>query len=96
MTDKLMDCITNPVKCKLLLEIHSQGKATARHLSDIYNDIPQATLYRHLKKMLSDGILQVIEETQVRGTVEKTYALASNINSNMKKNQRSLNIFFSY
>ena len=85
MTDKLMDCITNPVKCKLLLEIHSQGKATAKHLADIYNDIPQATLYRHLKKMLSDGILQVIEETQVRGTVEKTYALAFNINSDMKK-----------
>ncbi len=26
MTDKLMDCITNPVKCKLLLEIYSKGK----------------------------------------------------------------------
>ena len=76
MTDKLMDCITNPVKCKLLLEIHSQGKSTAKHLANIYNDIPQATLYRHLKKMLSDGILQVVEETQVRGTVEKTYSLA--------------------
>ena len=44
MTDKLMDCITNPVKCKLLLEIHSQGKSTAKHLANIYNDIPQATL----------------------------------------------------
>lgn len=84
MTDKLMDCITNPVKCKLLLEIHSRGKATAKHLADIYNDIPQATLYRHLKKMLSDGILQVVEETQVRGTVEKTYALAFNISDNME------------
>ena len=83
MTDKFMDCITNPVKCKLLLEIHSQGKATAKHLADIYNDIPQATLYRHLKKMLNDGILQVVEETQVRGTVEKTYSLAYNINSDM-------------
>lgn len=50
MTDKLMDCITNPVKCKLLLEIHSQGKSTARQLSDTYSDIPPATLYRHLKK----------------------------------------------
>ena len=59
MTDRLMECITNPVKCKLLLEIHSQGKATAKQLADIYTDIPQATLYRHLKKMLSDGILQV-------------------------------------
>lgn len=65
MTDRLMECITNPVKCKLLLEIHSQGKATAKQLADIYTDIPQATLYRHLKKMLSDGILQVVEETQV-------------------------------
>lgn len=84
MTDKLMTCITNPVKCKLLLEIHSQGKTTARHLAEIYNDIPQATLYRHLKKMLNDGILQIVEETQVRGTVEKTYALASDINCNME------------
>lgn len=84
MTDKLMDCITNPVKCKLLLEIHSQGKATAKHLADIYRDIPQATLYRYLKKMLSDGILQVVEETQIRGTVEKTYALAFNISANME------------
>lgn len=84
MKDKLMDCITNPVKCKLLLEIRSQGRATAKHLADIYNDIPQATLYRHLKKMLSDGILQVVEETQVRGTVEKTYALARNISGDME------------
>lgn len=84
MTDKLMDCITNPVKCRLLLEIHSQGKTTAKHLADIYHDIPQATLYRHLKKMLSDGILQVVEETQIRGTVEKTYALAFHINDSME------------
>lgn len=62
MTGRLMECITNPVKCKLLLEIHSKGKATAKQLADIYTDIPQATLYRHLKKMLSDGILQVVEE----------------------------------
>ena len=84
MTDKLMDCITNPVKCKLLLEIHSRGKATAKHLSDTYSDIPSATLYRHLKKMLSDGILKVVEETQIRGTVEKTYALAFNVKSEME------------
>lgn len=79
-----MDCITNPVKCRLLLEIHSRGRATAKHLADTYSDIPQATLYRHLKKMLSDGILQVVEETQVRGTVEKTYSLAYDINRKME------------
>lgn len=84
MVDKLMDCITNPVKCKLLLEIHSRGKATAKLLSDTYHDIPPATLYRHLKKMLSDGILTVVEETQIRGTVEKTYALAFDVHGEME------------
>ena len=84
MTDKIMECITNPVKCKLLLEIYSQERATAKHLSDMLGDIPQATLYRNLKKMLNDGILQVVEETQIRGTVERTYALAFDLNSNFE------------
>lgn len=81
MTDKIMECITNPVKCKLLLEIHSQERATAKHLSDVLSDIPQATLYRNLKKMLNDGLIKVVEKKQVRGTVESTYALALNLNS---------------
>lgn len=81
MTDKIMECITNPVKCKLLLEIYSQERTTAKHLSDVLNDIPQATLYRNLKKMLNDGLIKVVEKKQVRGTVESTYALALNLNS---------------
>lgn len=85
MIDKLMDCLTNPVKCKLLLEIHSQGQTTAKHLADIYTDIPQATLYRSLKKMTSDGILKIVEETPIRGTVERTYALAYDIQKDPDK-----------
>ena len=81
MNPKLMECITHPVKCKLLLELQASGTATAKHLAEIYTDIPQATLYRHLKRMTSDGILKVVEETQVRGTVEKTYAVAIELNS---------------
>lgn len=84
MTDKIMECITNPVKCKLLLEIYAQKQTTAKHLSDVLSDIPQATLYRNLKKMLSDGILKVVEETQVRGTVERTYAPAFDMNSDFE------------
>lgn len=84
MTDKIMECITSPVKCKLLLEIYSQGQATAKYLSDTLGDIPQATLYRNLKKMLNDGILKVVGETQIRGTVEKTYALAIDLNKDFE------------
>ena len=38
-------------------------------------------MYRNLKKMLNDGLLKVVEETRVRGTVERTYAPAFNLNS---------------
>ena len=53
MTDKLMECITNPVKCKLLLEIYSQGQATAKHLSDKYTDIPPAIYPSQLSSLAS-------------------------------------------
>ncbi len=81
MEQKVMECFTHPIKCKLLLELYSAGKATAKQLAEIYNDIPQATLYRYLKRMTNDGILKVIEENQVRGTVEKTYAVAIGLDS---------------
>jgi len=81
MEQKVMDCFTHPIKCKLLLELYSAGKATAKQLAEIYNDIPQATLYRYLKRMTNDGILKVVEENQVRGTLEKTYAVAIDLDS---------------
>lgn len=81
MEQKVMDCFTHPIKCKLLLELYSAGKATAKQLAEIYNDIPQATLYRYLKRMTDDGILKVVEENQVRGTIEKTYAVAIDLDS---------------
>lgn len=89
MNKKLMDCFTNPIKCKLLMEIHSSGRATAKRLSEIYSDIPQATLYRYLKRMTDDGILKIAEENQVRGTIEKTYALAISLNEEIQGSMES-------
>lgn len=81
MEQKVMDCLTHPIKCKLLLELYSAGKATAKQLAEIFTDIPQATLYRYLKRMTNDGILKVVEENQIRGTVEKIYAVAIDLGS---------------
>ena len=73
---KLMECVSNPIKCRLLIEILKSGEATAKLLAEKCVDIPQTTLYRHLKRMNEDGVLKVVSETQIRGTVEKTYAAA--------------------
>lgn len=81
---KLVENMTNPVKCKLLLEIHEKGKATAKQLAKT-SDVPQATLYRYLKKMTKDGILEVVEENRIRNTIERVYAMVDDLGGDTKK-----------
>lgn len=76
LNDKIMDCVSNTVKYRILLEIMKQGEATAKYLSEKCTDIPQTTLYRNLKRMTADGVLKIVGETRIRGTVERTYAAA--------------------
>ncbi|MCL2403112.1 MAG: hypothetical protein FWC86_02605 [Coriobacteriia bacterium] len=83
-TDKLLGYLTNPVTNILILEIHGQGQATAKSLAQKHPNIPQATLYRHLKKMVSDDVLKVVEERQIRNVVEKVYALAIDLEADIE------------
>jgi DNA-binding PadR family transcriptional regulator len=48
---------------------------TAQQLQERLADVPQATLYRHLKKLTETGVLIVVEEIPNRGTLEKVYML---------------------
>jgi hypothetical protein len=79
MNKKLMDCFANPIMCKLFLDIYHKKAVTAKQLVKDYPDIAQSTLYRYLKRMMDDGLIKVVGETPIRGTVEKTYASAVNI-----------------
>lgn len=86
MNEKLLSSITNPIKCKLLIEINSRKTATAKNLCETYPDIPQATLYRYLNKMLKEEIIKVVEENQIRGTVEKVYSLNFDFKKELQEN----------
>ncbi len=77
MNEKTMDCLTNPVACRLLLEVQERKRATAKCLAASCREIPQTTLYRYLKKMTACGILEVVEIHPIRGTVEKVYAVSA-------------------
>ena len=85
MIEKLMDAFVNPVKSKLLLEIYTRQKMTTKELSAALPDIPQATLYRHLNRMLTDGLIEVVEENKIRGVTEKVYGIAFDFDSVGKK-----------
>ena len=75
MARTLADLILHPVRMRLLLTL-VRRQLTASQLSELLPDVPQATLYHHLGMLTRAGLLRVVSERPVRGTVEKRYALA--------------------
>jgi DNA-binding transcriptional ArsR family regulator len=68
------DLILHPLRMRVIMTIVGKHM-TAQQLATAMPDIAQATLYRHLNKLAKGGILAVVEERPVRGTLEKVYAL---------------------
>lgn len=68
------DLILHPVRMRIILAL-TGSRRTSQELAEILNDVPQATLYRHINRLAQAGIIQVVEERPVRGTVEKVYAV---------------------
>ncbi|MCP3032556.1 helix-turn-helix domain-containing protein [Halobacillus sp. A1] len=69
--------ILHPVRMKIIQYL-SKGAATSYEIVKGLPQIPQATLYRHLKILNEENIIHVIEEKKIRGALEKTYALQEN------------------
>jgi DNA-binding transcriptional ArsR family regulator len=71
--------ILHPVRMRIILAL-AQGRAlTAQQLGAELSDVAQATLYRHLNRLLTAGVLKVQEERQVRGALERVYALRTEV-----------------
>ena len=68
------DLILHPLRMRIIMTIVGK-QLTAQQLALTMPDIAQATLYRHLNKLAKGGVLAVVEERPVRGTLEKVYAL---------------------
>ncbi len=68
------DLILHPARLRIMTELGGR-QMTPRQLASVLPDIPQATLYRHIKALLDGGILEVVSEQEVNGSVERTYAV---------------------
>jgi DNA-binding transcriptional ArsR family regulator len=73
--DSRVDLILHPVRMRLLITL-ARRELTARQLSQLLPDVPQATLYHHLGILTKAGLLSVVSERPVRGTMEKIYTVA--------------------
>lgn len=74
MTESKSDLILHPVRMRILQSLINQ-RLSVQQLKDYLPDVPQATLYRHLKKLSEAEIIHVVDEIPNRGTVEKIYSL---------------------
>ena len=75
-TKNLLDTVLHPVRMRVLMALAGSEGMTPLQLADILDDVPQATLYRHINRLASAGLLRQVEERPVRGTLEKVYALS--------------------
>jgi DNA-binding transcriptional ArsR family regulator len=74
-TQQLLDLVLHPVRMRIMNALSGSPGLTSLQLAGRLSDVPQATLYRQISRLARAGLLQVLEERPVRGTVEKVYVL---------------------
>jgi hypothetical protein len=71
----ITELVLHPVRWRIVQRaLHRE--VTTTQLREELPDIAQTTLYRHVSTLLQAGVLRVVREERIRGTVERTYAIA--------------------
>ena len=71
-----MEACMNSTRQRIIQVIMIKKEATSAEIGEELQDIPRASLYRHIKVLLDEKIITVVKEEFKRGSVEKTYAIA--------------------
>ncbi|HEY2509149.1 MAG TPA: helix-turn-helix domain-containing protein [Streptosporangiaceae bacterium] len=69
------DLLLHPVRLRILQCFLGDRALTTSQLGGELSDVPAASLYRHVARLVDGGVLQVVAERRVRGAVERTYVL---------------------
>lgn len=69
------DLLLHPVRLRIVQALVGQ-QLTALQLVQRLGDVPQATVYRHVRALADGGVLEVAEEVAVQGGVERRWTVA--------------------
>jgi len=67
--------LLHPVRLRIVQAFLGDRTRTTADLRAELDDVPAASLYRHVAILADAGVLTVASERRVRGAVERTYAL---------------------
>jgi hypothetical protein len=69
------DLLLHPVRLRIVQAFLGDRALTTTDLIAELSDVPPASLYRHVARLVNAGVLQVVAERRVRGALERTYVL---------------------
>ncbi|GIP34150.1 helix-turn-helix domain-containing protein [Paenibacillus sp. J2TS4] len=75
MPENKAEVILHPIRIRIIQCLADGEQLTAQQVNDKLPDVPPATLYRHLKKLVDAGALVITDERPNRGTLERVYML---------------------
>jgi hypothetical protein len=70
-----VDLLLHPVRLRIVQAFLGDRALTTSGLRSELPDVPPASLYRHVARLVDAGVLAVVAERRVRGAVERTYVL---------------------
>jgi hypothetical protein len=69
------DLLLHPVRLRIVQAFLGDRALTTTELRTELPDVPAASLYRHVAKLVAGGVLAVVSERRIRGAMERTYVL---------------------
>lgn len=75
INEPVAEAVLHPVRLRIVHALMDR-ELTARQLHSELSDIPQASLYRHVGRLVDAGVVRVTREEQVRGGTRRTYTAA--------------------
>jgi hypothetical protein len=71
------DLLLHPVRLRIVQSFLGDRALTTTELRTELPQVPPASLYRHVARLVDGGVLAVVAERRVRGALERTYVLRS-------------------
>ena len=69
------DLLLHPVRLRIVQAFLGDRALRTGDLRSELPDVPPASLYRHVARLVDAGVLAVVADRRVRGALERTYVL---------------------
>ena len=90
--EKLLKVLTDPVSNRILQMIRVRKKMTISDILSENTNLPRATVYRKVEKMLDVGAIEIVDSHKVRGQTENVYAIKEMYIANPETDEDSMKI----